>query len=380
VRAFFVTGITISALFVIFILAKKIRKRADYLLIVINLFMIGFLMLNLMMSEHLTVMGLFLQALLPYYLMTTFIFFALEFLQVRVRGWLILVIVPVVLSTVYIATDMFVIHHYRDDGLRRLYNDPPFGYHIVFKGNQLLFILALVWIIKKLRRYKHDIKDNFSFTEPIQLRWLMQFSWIYLIIIITSLVSFTATNVDLLPIHTDAAYAVISASTVLAIFYLSFHGIRQYSIAAYYGNPSAVRGSAQEAVPPSEVREKYKTSALSNDQQEATYKNLLTLLEQNKRYLEPNLQLSDVSDALHIGTHELSQTINTLGGMPFYDLVNGYRVKHLRSMLEDPAQKRFTILALGLASGFNSKASINRVFKEVTGLSPSEYQRRNLHP
>ena len=41
-------------------------------------------------------------------------------------------------------------------------------------------------------------------------------------------------------------------------------------------------------------------------------------------------------------------------------------------------QKRFTILALGLESGFNSKASLNRVFKEETGLSPREYQLRHL--
>jgi len=45
----------------------------------------------------------------------------------------------------------------------------------------------------------------------------------------------------------------------------------------------------------------------------------------------------------------------------------------------DPTQKRYTILALGLESGFNSKASLNRVFKEATGISPSEYQKRHLH-
>lgn len=340
--------------------------------------MIGFLMLNMLVKDNLTVIGLFIQTLLPYYLMTTFVFFALEFLQVKIGGWLALIVVPVLLSTVYVGADMFVVHHFDESGLHRLYNDPPFGYHIVFKGNQILFIIALVWIIKKLRHFKNDIKDSFSFTEPIQLNWLMQFCWIYLIIVVISLVSFTTANVDLLPVNTDAAYAIVSVSTVLAIFYLSFHGIRQYSIAEYYGKRSATEVAGQKADPLLEVQEKYKTSSLSKDDQEMIYKNLLNLLEQKKIYLEPKLQLSDVSDALRIGTHELSQTINTLAGMPFYDLVNGYRVKHLASMLENRDQKRVTILALGLESGFNSKASLNRVFKEATGLSPSEYQRRNL--
>jgi AraC-like DNA-binding protein len=42
-------------------------------------------------------------------------------------------------------------------------------------------------------------------------------------------------------------------------------------------------------------------------------------------------------------------------------------------MLNDPNNLRCIILALGLESGFNSKASLNRIFKYFTGLTPKQH-------
>ncbi|MEO0469784.1 MAG: helix-turn-helix domain-containing protein, partial [Bacteroidota bacterium] len=70
--------------------------------------------------------------------------------------------------------------------------------------------------------------------------------------------------------------------------------------------------------------------------------------------------------------------INTIGKKAFYDFVNQYRVGHFKLLLRDPNQQHLTILALGLESGFNSKASLNRIFKQHTGLSPREYQKAEL--
>jgi AraC-like DNA-binding protein len=172
---------------------------------------------------------------------------------------------------------------------------------------------------------------------------------------------------------------------VLVIFYLSLHGIRQYSITEYYGRQQYVDQVEEITSLKTEVvnskddsKEKYKTSSLTQGEQEVIYSMLLKLFENESIYRESKLQLQDVSDMLKVAPHNLSQTINSIAGKPFYDFVNDYRIKYLQKLLEDPGQKRFTILALGIESGFNSKASLNRVFKERTGLSPSAYQRRHL--
>jgi AraC-like DNA-binding protein len=184
-------------------------------------------------------------------------------------------------------------------------------------------------------------------------------------------------NFNIFPIDIPTAYSVVSACGVLTIFYLSFHGIRQYSIAEFYSNRQS-EPVAENRTDSPRSKEKYKDSSLTEGEQESIYRDLLKLFEEQAIYCEPKLQLQDVAEALKVTPHALSQTINTLGGKPFYDFVNVYRVKYFQKLLQDPAKKRFTILALGLDSGFNSKASLNRVFKEHIGLSPSEYQKRHL--
>jgi AraC-like DNA-binding protein len=47
----------------------------------------------------------------------------------------------------------------------------------------------------------------------------------------------------------------------------------------------------------------------------------------------------------------------------------------VKEMLVNPEYKHYTVLGIGLECGFNSKTSFNRIFKEETGLTPTEYKR-----
>jgi AraC-like DNA-binding protein len=374
------TGIAVSLFFIFFILSKKNHKRADYLLILINLLMISFLALDIAVRTYLSSALFFLQTIAPYLLFPVYIVFAIDTVQENQnnRRW-ILLFIPVLISAFFLIIDLFVIHTYDTAALQKLYEEPPISYHILYKGNQILFLVALIWLIKKLRQYARHIKEQFSFIDPIQLSWLTRTSWAYFAITIVSILIFIISNLQLLPIDINSAYSIVSLGVVVAVFYVSFHGISQYTIAEYYGK------NANEAIPfdepgqtSVELPEKYKTSSLTSAEQETIYQNLLQLFENRKLFLETKLQLQEVADALNVTTHNLSQTINSITGATFYDFVNGYRVKHLQKLLADSANKKFTILALGIDSGFNSKASLNRIFKAQTGLSPKEYQLRNL--
>jgi AraC-like DNA-binding protein len=369
---FNIAGITVSAFFVAFIFLKKGHDRTDLWLIVINMIMIGFLALVMLAHYKFSTTIFFLQSQLPFYLFPCYLIFALEKLQKkRHAGW-ILLFVPAIAGSICISADLYSLHSYDSPALlHKVYNDPPFYYHVVYKGNQIFFVCALVMLIRNLRAYKRDIYNRFSFTDPIDLNWLTNASWMYLILTLTSLTTFLLSNFKVLPIDAQSSFAIVGGCMTLVIFYLSFHGIRKYSIAEYYGRNIS-------AIPIVDSTGKYKTSSLTKPEQQAIYDDLLKLFEMDSIYRESKLQLLDVADKLQVAPHSLSQTINTLAGKPFSDFVNCYRVKHLQKLLEDPGQKRFTILALGLESGFNSKASLNRVFKEQTGCSPSKYQKHHL--
>jgi len=275
---------------------------------------------------------------------------------------------------------MFVINHYEGAGLVALYDTPPIDYLAIYKAIQVLFAIALVWLLRKLKNYNDNIRKQFSYTDPIQLNWLRITAWFYLAITLASFVVFLISNIQLLPLDIESAYIIINSLIVLAIFYMSFFGIRHYTIAEYYGaqrEPLQTEEVVVAEAAPDVAREKYRTSSIGQEQEKAIYEKIQTLFAAKPMFLEPKLQLQDVADELGVSTHHLSQAINAQSGKPFYDLVNSYRVRHLQKLLADPGNKKFTILALGLDSGFNSKASLNRVFKEETGLSPSEYQSRH---
>jgi AraC-like DNA-binding protein len=41
--------------------------------------------------------------------------------------------------------------------------------------------------------------------------------------------------------------------------------------------------------------------------------------------------------------------------------------------MRDPANKHLKLLSLAYDAGFNSKASFNRIFKQMINMTPSEY-------
>ncbi len=125
-----------------------------------------------------------------------------------------------------------------------------------------------------------------------------------------------------------------------------------------------------------EEEPKESSGRLDEDRAKKIYERIRQTVRTKGLYLEPTLRLKELSDEVGESTHTISEVINRVGDQSFFDFINGYRVEHLKQLLDQPNKKQFTILALGLESGFNSKASLNRIFKSVTGLTPLQYQKK----
>ena len=72
--------------------------------------------------------------------------------------------------------------------------------------------------------------------------------------------------------------------------------------------------------------------------------------------------------------HLLSQVINEQLGVNFFNFVNQYRVEEFKERLADPSNRNFSLLGIAFDSGFNSKSTFNRIFRNTTGLTPSRYR------
>ena len=59
--------------------------------------------------------------------------------------------------------------------------------------------------------------------------------------------------------------------------------------------------------------------------------------------------------------------------MNFNELINTYRIQAVKERLIDPGYSHLSILGIAFESGFNSKATFNRAFKQFTQQTPSEF-------
>lgn len=97
-------------------------------------------------------------------------------------------------------------------------------------------------------------------------------------------------------------------------------------------------------------------------------------LESEEVFLNSKLSLALLAQKVDITPHQLSYTINNEWGLNFNELINLYRVKRAKQLLEDKNHTSATIFAIAIDSGFNSESSFYTVFKKSTGYSPKRFR------
>ena len=84
-----------------------------------------------------------------------------------------------------------------------------------------------------------------------------------------------------------------------------------------------------------------------------------------------DITLTDMAKSL--GYHEkyLSSTLHSLTKLNFRSFLATYRINHAKNLLKGTEE---TIAQIAMESGFSSLNTFNRVFKSITGKTPSEYR------
>ncbi|HEY9002766.1 MAG TPA: ABC transporter permease [Mucilaginibacter sp.] len=98
-------------------------------------------------------------------------------------------------------------------------------------------------------------------------------------------------------------------------------------------------------------------------------------METNLLYQDAELNLSSLAEKLDMHPHELSRIINKALKKSFNDFINEYRVRDVIRKMQDPAYDHLTLLGIAFESGFNSRTTFHRIFKEMTGKSPAAYKK-----
>lgn len=237
-------------------------------------------------------------------------------------------------------------------------------------GSGITYVVLSLLLLKK---HKKNIEDQYSYLEKINLNWLRYLIW--------------GIGFIWIAVITGQNYLIYSA-VVLYVIFIGYFGIKQVGV--FSQNPALSAGSAitnfgldsnpdnwtEQALPDTTALNdslKYQKSSLTPENIAEIHAKLTALMQHEKLYLNPELTLTALARELNTQPNNLSQVINSVEKRNFFDYINSKRVDDFILKVNLPENRKFTLLALALECGFNSKTSFNRNFKKATGLSPSEY-------
>lgn len=253
----------------------------------------------------------------------------------------------------------------------------PFLYKVYFQTSlesytsifvsltQILFYILLC--LRLFKNHSKKIKQSYSQLEKVNLDWI-RYLLILLIITWTAAVglqSFLPGEMIVKKFDDAVIYFLMS----IFIFTIGYRGMSQPEL---FDPPTE---EAQNNKTPVKAK-KYEKTGLTPDQSSEINKRLLQIMNDNRLYLDPGLTLPQVADFMNLPVHHLSQVINDTMDRNFYRFINGYRVEEAKKRLLAPDTIGDKLTKIAFDSGFNSLPTFNRVFKDFSGMSPSQFRQQ----
>jgi AraC-like DNA-binding protein len=230
---------------------------------------------------------------------------------------------------------------------------------------KLMFVVLLVitFVLNQLllKKYAHKAEQYYSDLHDGRFN---NAKWLNYFLIFISLSTFVAHIVGrklLFP-------SEMILNSIWLIFALSLYGIGYMGFTQKAINPTfEVEDNASESAP---------TSTELNVSQQMILKKLLDLFENDKIYIDSNLNIMDVVERIGTNRSYLSTIINQQYNQNFCSFVNGFRVTELENVYA--ANPSISNEHLAEKCGFGSFNSMKRAIVSVTGKSVHEWKKHIL--
>ena len=201
--------------------------------------------------------------------------------------------------------------------------------NIYFSWSYFIFLLLftaqittyLVLIRKTLGKSYRALLQEDSNTLMVRLGWLQILMKIFIIFVLSFLAIYSFRSLQY-------AYTTITESIIMLGFASFIYSMGHYTLRRELifkpvdlieSDPKGIEHTKGMEITSS--ASKYKSSALTADSASQYLGRLLDHMEKERAYLNPELRLSDLAEALEIPKHQLSQLINQELGLNFFDFV-----------------------------------------------------------
>lgn len=232
-----------------------------------------------------------------------------------------------------------------------------------------LSCVYLVRIAMLTKRYHKHVKDVYANEKGKRLGWLVG---IFVLIVFTWVYAFVVLVVGdrLTTLGVSESGVIVLLTTI--VWLISANGLRQ-------------RPGFEEESPPdvsttasikteTRVQNTYERSALTKSDLMQIADKLKEAIHKEEMHLRDDLTLAKLSECVSVPPQYVSQTLSQGMETNFFDFINSARIDSAKQLLID---SKMSVLDIAMTTGFNSRSSFYKAFKQFAGETPSHYRKNN---
>ena len=221
-------------------------------------------------------------------------------------------------------------------------------YDILVGWSAVYGLYYAAWALLTIPKYHIMLRERFSYDENINLNWLRTILGSFFIILTLWVADSLIVN-----IYLECVYLI--GGMIIWMFILSFicrheSVISELAVAEAPGNEPATDVNSE------------------TDEMGIRIEHLMLV---QRAYLIPTLKISDVARQIGSNRTYVSNWFNHSRQATFFSYVNQLRIKHACELLNTTGMPLETIAQ---ESGFNSRSSFYRIFKNLKRCTPNEYR------
>lgn len=245
--------------------------------------------------------------------------------------------------------------------------------------NLMTILIYSYYILQLVKLNQHKYQDKYAASNSfLTLQWI---NWMVIFLILLPFIG-ALLHFSLNSFLIEGEIIVVTISILLGMMVLAFFTFRQpilYQEEQKEIEHKQIEKKVKKLVTHSVIEADNDTNkfSLSGTEKAALILKIKTFFKETEPYLNPKIRMPELAKSLHIPRHIFSFIINEHYGMNFFNLINQYRVEHAKHLLKNEEMKFYTLETIGEMSGFNSRTTFHKRFKEQVGISPKEFQKGN---
>ncbi|WP_164465159.1 helix-turn-helix domain-containing protein [Chryseobacterium lactis] len=111
---------------------------------------------------------------------------------------------------------------------------------------------------------------------------------------------------------------------------------------------------------------------------EKLFERIETAMNKDLLFKDIKFNLSRLSVVLDVNSSYISKAIRYKGYPNFNTYLNQYRIDYVKKLFTETDFQKATLMYVYTEAGFSNQSTFNRVFKQIEGITPSEYIQQNL--